>query len=691
MHSYQYQLSAALQKYQERDLAAAEQHLLSLLRTRPNSQSALHLLACIYSESGKLDVAIRLFQRLVTLDSTDYATRYNLAKAYMAASMYRKAASELLNIPILHRNSVDSWVTLGLAYCGSGLYDSASDALEKALNLAPEKLEPIAQLISNISESISPVRMQNILSRYKTLAPQSRLDLAHLLVDSNKAELAIIIFETFVNGDSLPASSYYYYGLALFCIGDIDSAIVYAQRSTKAFPSHYDSYCLLAKLSSEKSDYKQAVSALLAYTKIDPQCTEAYISLGEFYALSGESSQSLKSYLKALETSSDDPDLYHRVASILDEKKFTTESVTTYSQYYQMRPIRKSVTLQCVAQDASSSFLSQPLTSYPSIPANAKFIPSYIDSRIPFGTHLLFSHIPKTAGLRFSTPILACISNYFSDQSLALYSDLLATIYPKARISYLLSDRIDSSAKYSAMLNSIAQAGQEPLDFSFFVPHGVPSTNITNIMSKRYGIKPITMAIWRDPRDRLLSALKYLWRSSNQDPKSLEARIRRQDSFLDNALYTACYGTSNINTATHKHKTSYIDHLIDIKTFDVVDAIATFYLSSCRLPNLIISSMINAAPEASECTPSLIYELYDRCIEKGFIEKDLLLESSGIIKNQLPHEFRVPVNLSSVDIHPLTVIIRTDTTTHTSGSGWLLPTDQLVGDSGYTLLSQIFS
>jgi len=616
-----------------------------------------------------------------------------LENAKTALQTGRQELAYRLCVDILSCESafVDGWLFLACIYRNGGRYDLAVLAQKHALTLDPNNAQVRVQLISDLYQADKPSEALDILKTFLLQNPNMITLYARLLLESDRADLALVSLELPINKNHASEESRYLYAKALSQLGNVNNAIVFLQRIIQTSPISLQASNLLVDLLVSEGRLEEAIEALLCAVEIECNNYILYAKLGDLYLRTDKHNLAAESFKNAQRCDPNQPSPFLREASILDANESYDEAILAYQKYFRLDPIKKTVLLTLSSEQSLPRIPLSCLTESLSLPEGVQLIPSYLDESTAFGAHMVFSHIPKTAGMRFSTPISACISNYYSRAVLSRYSATLAQVAPRGQVVYIHSDRIDSLAMYRAMLSTFPEPNDDLIDFSFLVPHAIDSSGISKVLSQKYQINPIRLAIWRDPRDRLISALRYLWRSSGGDTELLEIMIRNNHSFLDNSIHKAYYADSEYHANASSKLNTNIDYLININSFFVLDQIMSFYLSRCRLPNLIISSRINATKDSYNLSSSRLNDLYLRCVDKGFIENDLRLYSQGAVIDYLPPEFQLSSNASTLKLHPLTIIIKTDTADRTTGSGSIIPTELLLSEDGKKLLVQTFA
>ena len=130
---------------------------------------------------------------------------------------------------------------------------------------------------------------------------------------------------------------------------------------------------------------------------------------------------------------------------------------------------------------------------------------------------------------------------------------------------------------------------------------------------------------------------------------------------------------------------SNIDYLININQSSSMNRLMTYFLSRCRMPNLLVPKKLNVADNFRSMDKSKLRDLMKRCEDDGFLTFDLSAPVVGMIENKLPVEFELGAEIFSLPLHPLTLI------NHRSGKGLeLVQTDYLSTAAGQKYLFDCF-
>ncbi|WP_186470019.1 lipopolysaccharide assembly protein LapB [Synechococcus sp. A18-25c] len=433
-------------------------------------------------------------------------------------------------------------------------------------------------------------------------------------------------------------------------------------------------------------DISRAVFCYLKSIDASPSFVEAYLNLGILLKEEGEVEEAIASYRKAIEVKPDFADAYLNLGYALKEKEEVEAATDAFSEHYRLKPIAQSFSFP-------PAVASQPLNiaSEVKVPEGAEFIPSYVSDAVPFGMHLMYVHIPKAGGVRFSSPIFGCIQAMLLKGGLEKFRDLFASAFGCQGFAALASDRIDSAPMRDGIVAAFSSYDFPTLDFSFLTPHRVSSRELSLAMRDQFDVQPIRLATWRDPRKRLKSALDYLYRTSEGDLDLVREKIDQKDPFLDNAIYRGCFSDFSPQVSPDEQRDAQLDYLIDIGDFSVMNQIMSSFLSRCRLPNIVVNKKVNVTSADKRMDAGIAACFMEQCVEAGFISLDCASEIEQFVSKGLPAEFDLEVDPSSTSLHPLSFVVNAATEVKTSLNNCLLSTEYLLTEEGQEFLRKTFA
>ena len=283
--------------------------------------------------------------------------------------------------------------------------------------------------------------------------------------------------------------------------------------------------------------FSEAIASYRKANELNPDYAEAYINLGIVLEKKGEVEESISSYRKAIKVKPDFADAYINLALLLQEMGDAEAAADAFAEHYRLKPIAQSISFASAVAPKSLN-----TESVVKVPDGAEFIPSYVSDAIPFGMHMMYLHIPKAGGVRFSNPIFSCIQQMLLKGGWEKYRDLAASAFGRERVSVMASHRIDSAPMRDGIMAAFSSYDLPSLDFSFLTPHGVSSSELSLAVRDRL-MQPIRLAAWRDPWKRLRSALDYFYRTSGDLDSSREDHQKDPFSIMQSigdVLVTFC-------------------------------------------------------------------------------------------------------------------------------------------------------
>ena len=163
-----------------------------------------------------------------------------------------------------------------------------------------------------------------------------------------------------------------------------------------------------------------------------PDFADAYLNLGNVLKEEGEFQEAIASYRKAIEIKPDFADAYLNLGHLLSDDEDLVAATDAYAQYYRLKPVAQKYSFASVV-------IAQPFNpvSQLKVSENIEFIPSYISDAIPFGMHLMYVHIPKTGGVRFSNPIFNCIQELLLNGGLESHLNFVPDVFGRQNFSFM--------------------------------------------------------------------------------------------------------------------------------------------------------------------------------------------------------------------------------------------------------------
>ena len=126
-------------------------------------------------------------------------------------------------------------------------------------------------------------------------------------------------------------------------------------------------------------------------------------------------------------------------------------AIDAFAEHYRLNSIAKRISFPPNNTSDIKKVLPEVI-----VPASAEFIPSFVSDTIPFGMHLIYVHIPKAGGMRFSSPIFQCIQDTLFERRWKECDEMFAAVYHQRSIYAMTSHRIDSDSMRDGIVSSLS-------------------------------------------------------------------------------------------------------------------------------------------------------------------------------------------------------------------------------------------
>ncbi len=293
-------------KLEENKFDKAIEYFTKAQKLDGNNAEYTYNIASAYLLKGWLDEAIKLFNKSVCQDPDNINYHYSLAYAYYQKNLFDKASNELDLIYSIEQNHQPSnvlkamilgkngnllqakeqleniikyseaddfaYFALSQVYSELFLYKKAKDALKKAIELKPQSLNYLGELI-NIE--INEKNYEDVISlANKIIDINSKYIFAYIA--KAKTYLALEDYDNLyttaqdiIQLDSNCPDGYYYNSIALFDQEDRDFAIESLKKSISLDLNNAQLYIKMSEFYQELGNFKEAYAWALEAKDID--------------------------------------------------------------------------------------------------------------------------------------------------------------------------------------------------------------------------------------------------------------------------------------------------------------------------------------------------------------------------------------------------------------------------------------
>ena len=429
-----------------------------LLKKHPNTYSYLHAHASLHNNAGHINVALRSYLKLHTLNPADISIVLAISTCFSKISEYESSLKYFQIANKLRPNDHEIIMNIGVLYRLNGQVAESKTYLEMGVKLAPKKAEAYHNLaITNELEE----DFDTALSNYKKAV---ELDNKHYralgnmgvvyskLGKLNQAEHAFLA--------SLAINQKY--DLALKNLGinyvyqkRLDEAKALLFKAIEYYPNSgmfYNNITQLKNLNEEElNQIKIAIENVIASKAETLSIEQIYFSLGKICQSLKEYKAAEESYLKANKiVSKMKPYDRSFVSSYFDYSKYLISHMNTSFESH----VSGENFVFIVGMPRSGTTLLESLLS-----THNKLIPG---DELPYLNHICFDELFKN-----KRPIgqpnndnLEVISNYYSSKTSTLFSKpnilidklphnfrwipIISAVFPKATIVHISRDPIDN-------------------------------------------------------------------------------------------------------------------------------------------------------------------------------------------------------------------------------------------------------
>lgn len=294
-------LESAVQCLQTGDLAAADKHCRSVLRSLPGESNALHLLGAIRLRQNDPENAIKFLTQARTGAPTNGEILTNLGAAHRAAGRPEEAAEILREATLLTPDNSSAHLNLANSYVDAGKNDLALDAYRQVIDLVPEHLaahEAVARILRDMGNADAALQHFATLDR---LAPDNPETLnAIAVLHAGRGELAAA--EEFLRRALTlsPGNHEFAANLAnvLAKTFRTDEALVLYEGALDTVPDDPDLLCNIGNAVSHRGDRAGANQKYRHALEIDPDHIDAHAALANSLLADGQFAEGWMHFLR---------------------------------------------------------------------------------------------------------------------------------------------------------------------------------------------------------------------------------------------------------------------------------------------------------------------------------------------------------------------------------------------------------
>jgi tetratricopeptide (TPR) repeat protein len=317
--------------YKRHDCATAVKHFAQSTQLISTQPAALGEYGACLMDLERAGEAIPIFQQLVTQSPEDFQARYNLAVAQVAAHQGKTAVEALQPLLEVKEPNADVLDLASSAYEDQGETPKAVELLRQAIVSNPKKIQyylDFATLSFNHQSFQVGIDMVNVGLKQSPNAAQLYVARGILYIQLAAYDKGEADFQTAIRLDPRQASGAVAEGMAQVQQSNLGQALATVRSQIKIHPEDAFLHYMKAQILVQQGvpvgspEFKEAITAALRATQLNPDFVLARDILGNLYLKSGHMGLAIEQCRVALrQNPADQEALYHLIQALRQSGK----------------------------------------------------------------------------------------------------------------------------------------------------------------------------------------------------------------------------------------------------------------------------------------------------------------------------------------------------------------------------------
>lgn len=241
----------ATKAFEHGDFAKAEELLVRLLQSEPNSYEGRYLLGTTYMELGNYEKAKECFDKALKSSPTDQKALFNMAKVLEQQESYQEAKEFYQKAAAENPDNAEYSYGIGVVEFKQGNFKDAVAVFEKAVELNPDDGTAVFYLAKSRAEMCDYSSLEN-------------------------AQQVIEEYLKIAKTPNLPKEFDVSLALAYAKTGQIDKTLAACQRALETDSENVETYKILGLAQLIKRDLASAKNTLTTGLHLDPSNEELH-------------------------------------------------------------------------------------------------------------------------------------------------------------------------------------------------------------------------------------------------------------------------------------------------------------------------------------------------------------------------------------------------------------------------------
>ena len=185
----------------------------------------------------------------------------------------------------------------------------------------------------------------------------------------------------------------------------------------------------------------------------------------------------------------------------------------------------------------------------------------------------------------------------------------------------------------------------------FLSAHLTEHHHIVDAFSHSLGVFPEISTFYRNPKERLNSALNHCWQSYGRSHDFISQQINNKNMLLDNSQYRQICSVKLADLRDNMRPV--VDNIYNLSNLSQGLYISCL-LSRRNLPNVLMRKNIHTTPDEYKLPPDMLNSYVHCCEDNGFQDYE---ESSVLLSMIMDPVTTLATKLKIREINPITVFV----------------------------------
>jgi len=312
-----------------------------LISNYPNESLLFNIRGVCYKAIGQLDVAVKSFEKAITIKPDFADAYYNLGLTLQELNQLDVAIKHYEEALVIEPNYAKAHNNLGIIHKELGKMDDAVKSYEQVLSIQPDN----AEAHNNLGNTLFELgKLDDAVKSYKqalVIHPdyvEVHNNLGNIFNELGQTDDALNSYNQAVSIDPNHADAHNNIGIILEELGQLDEAIECYEKAIAINPEYAEAHNNLGIILAELDQLDEAVNFYKKALTINPNYDEAHYNLGRSLYKLGQTDEALNCYKQALAINPDYTSAHNNLGTIHIDLGQTDEAFNCYVHALAIEP-----------------------------------------------------------------------------------------------------------------------------------------------------------------------------------------------------------------------------------------------------------------------------------------------------------------------------------------------------------------